>query len=182
MATTLSLMLIRHGIAAERSAALRDADRPLTEKGRQRTTAVARWLYTRGERWQYLASSPLVRARQTAELFLEANLASELEILPVLAPGGEFGEFVRQWQLWTSQGGELGDKDDGRSPAIAIVGHQPDLSEWIELAVWGQSSGSLQLKKAGVARVVFPGGRVRLGAGILAELLTPKSMLNEADG
>ena len=164
-----TLTFIRHGIAVDRQLGLVDADRRLTKKGRERTAAIAQWLYDRGERYQWLACSPFWRARETAEILLAAKLTTNVEILPVLAPGGDFEAFLEELQT------------RGMLSAIALVGHQPDLSEWMEVAVWGRSSGKLQLKKAGIGRVGFPDGRCRAGAGILEELLTPKSMLIGAD-
>ena len=161
----MQLILMRHGIAVDRSEGLPDFERPLTPKGRERTHQIAQWLHSRGDRWDALLSSPLLRARQTAEIAQQSGLAAEVEIFDALAPGGAFGELVNWWR--SQQGIE----------AIAVVGHQPDLGEWVELAIWGQESGSIQLKKAGVAIVEFPGGRLRVGGGVLRELLTPKSMV-----
>ena len=161
----MQLIVMRHGIAVERAAGLPDAERALTPKGRNRTQNIAQWLKHRWQHWDALLSSPLVRARQTAAIVREAGLATEVELLDALAPGGLFQDLVN----WKSA------RPDANS--VAIVGHQPDLSNWIELAVWGQASGRVQLKKAGIAVVDFPAGRMRLGGGVLCELWTPKGML-----
>jgi phosphohistidine phosphatase len=44
----MELYLIRHGIAAERDAYANDEERPLTDKGRQKTGQVAKQLRERG--------------------------------------------------------------------------------------------------------------------------------------
>ncbi|WP_017328018.1 phosphohistidine phosphatase SixA [Synechococcus sp. PCC 7336] len=161
----LKVNFFRHGIAVDRSPDRKEFERELTPKGRDRTAQIARWLYDRGDRWDALLSSPLLRAKQTAQILVEAQLAADVERFEALAPGGEFSDLA----AWG--------RSHAETTAIGVVGHQPNLSNWIELAVWGQASGSIQLKKAGLACVEFPGGRIRLGAGVLLELLTPKSML-----
>lgn len=64
----MELYLIRHGIAAERGTYPKDEERPLTEKGRAKTQKVAQRLYALGLRFDFILTSPLVRARQTAEI------------------------------------------------------------------------------------------------------------------
>lgn len=161
----MQLIVMRHGIAVARAMGFSDAERALTPKGRQRTQAIAQRLKLRWHQWDALLSSPLVRAQQTAVIAQEAGLAADVEVLDALAPGGSFQELVG----WSSS------RTDAST--VAIVGHQPDLGDWIELSVWGQASGRIQLKKAGVAVVDFPAGRMRLGGGVLSELWTPKAML-----
>ncbi|MFS6827043.1 hypothetical protein [Cyanobium sp. ATX-6F1] len=57
-----------------------------------------------GLRCDHLISSPLVRARQTAELALAAGLAERLEISAALAPGGALnrccGAAGAAWGWW----------------------------------------------------------------------------------
>ncbi|MEM9568513.1 MAG: phosphohistidine phosphatase SixA [Cyanobacteria bacterium P01_E01_bin.34] len=161
----MQLIVIRHGIAVDRAIGVSDADRALTPKGRKRTQAIAQWLKQRWQHWDVLLSSPLVRACQTAEIVREAGLVSDVEVLDALAPGGSFQELV----TWKSV------RQD--ADTVAIVGHQPDLVDWIELSVWGQTCGRIQLKKAGVAVVDFPAGRMRSGEGVLCEVWTPKGIL-----
>jgi phosphohistidine phosphatase len=156
---------VRHGIAVDRARGMADRERPLTPKGRQRTAVIAQILYRRGDRWDAILTSPLLRAQQTAEILQAAQLAPELVEFPPLEPGGDFRELASWSQTHPQQ------------ERIAVVGHQPDLGHWIELALWGEAKGCLQLKKAGVGRVDFPAGRLRLGAGILLELLAPKTLL-----
>ena len=161
----MQLVIVRHGIAVDRTEGLRDAERPLTPKGRSRTQKIALWLKARWQCWDAVLSSPLVRAHQTADILQEAGLVSEVELFDALAPGGSFHDLEEWWNSRTSL------------ETVAIVGHQPDLGDWVELAGWGQASGRIQLKKAGIAVIEFPAGRMRLGGGVLCELLTPKGMV-----
>lgn len=66
----MELVLIRHALPERRIAAEGPADPPLTELGRQQAKATAAWLAD--ERFDALYSSPLLRARQTAEHISES--------------------------------------------------------------------------------------------------------------
>ena len=62
------LLLLRHGLAEERAGAADDGQRGLTPEGRERTARVIQRLVTLDLACDVVLSSPLVRARQTAEL------------------------------------------------------------------------------------------------------------------
>lgn len=140
------LLLLRHGIAADAAEEpgldplLADGARPLTPAGRRRTAAVLQRLLALDLACTHLFTSPLVRARQTAELALQAGLAPVLHEAAALAPGGAAAGWLRQ----RSAGQAL----DGQR--WALVGHEPDLSS-LAAGLIGAAPGSLQLKKAGVA-------------------------------
>ncbi len=176
MSTKLYLDFVRHGIAEECQPNQSDADRSLTELGQQRTQTIARRLKLLGWNWQIVLTSPLVRATQTATLLQAQGLTETIQEFPPLAPGGSFQELME----WQTHHPEI--------ESLALVGHQPDLSEWIQRAIWGEGDqtldgtgewwkNSIQLKKAGVARVEFPQGQIKPQQGILTILLTPKVLL-----
>ena len=86
------LYIIRHGLAEERGEAWPDdTKRPLTEEGMTRLRKCARGLLRLGVTFDVMLTSPLVRARQTAEV-----IASGFEPRPPvvaidsLAPDGAF--------------------------------------------------------------------------------------------
>ena len=68
------LLLVRHGIADERSEDLDDAQRSLTPEGRERTSRQLERLLELDLACDLVLSSPLVRARQTAELIVSCLL------------------------------------------------------------------------------------------------------------
>ena len=73
MASDIELYLIRHGIAAERGPAFPDdTKRPLVQKGVSRLRREAKGLGELGVAFDVVLTSPLTRARQTAELLAEA--------------------------------------------------------------------------------------------------------------
>jgi phosphohistidine phosphatase len=146
------LLLLRHGIAEERSPDRADAGRALTPAGIRRTTAVLQRLVALDLQCQRLLTSPLLRARQTAELAVAAGLAPELAQAEALAPEGD------PWPLLSWPSGV---------DRLALVGHEPDLGQ-LASALIGAAPGAVELKKAGIALLRIdaagprPSGRLRL--------------------
>ena len=128
----LDLVLIRHGIAEPRVQGLDHPERPLTARGRQRTHAVMEALLGRGLVLDRLISSPYRRALETAQLAVQVGMAPQLELDDRLRPGGSALELVQRLQ--------------GR---VALVGHEPDLSQ-LACELIGLAPGRIHLKKAGL--------------------------------
>jgi len=131
----------------------------LTRKGRECTAEVIRALRNVC-RPQCIWTSPLVRARETAEIAREV-LATEapLTSLEHLLPGRGAARLLR----WLSTR-----KED----SLMLVGHMPDLAVLAaSLALSVQSEG-IALKKSGVCCIEFE-KRIREGEGHLAWLVTP---------
>jgi phosphohistidine phosphatase len=166
------LYLIRHAEAeaADTESGLRDFDRPLTPEGRLQTQALARSLHQRGIVLDAVASSPLVRAHQTATILLE-----------VLAPGtrpvtcdelaidvwkpNKLSDFLADLPPLGPRLPERGDK------AVAAVGHMPHLARYLDWLL-GIDDSPLALEKASVACVRCD-GMPRRGNGQLIWLVTP---------
>jgi phosphohistidine phosphatase len=105
----MRLFLVRHAKAAPGEP---DELRPLTETGR--ATARALGEHLKAERPTAVLSSPLLRARETAEAIARAaGLVPETDAR--LAPGATLAA-VRE-------------AVEGRGDTIVVVGHQPDCSE-----------------------------------------------------
>jgi phosphohistidine phosphatase len=163
----MMLLLVRHGPAGDRAAwrALGKEDflRPLTAEGRVRTRAAARGLARVSASPQALATSPLVRAVQTADHVarsFEVEAAEELHaILPDAAPSA-----VMPW-LTARRGLDL----------VALVGHEPHLGR---LATWllaRSRTPFLELKKGG-ACLLDLGSRPRAGGARLVWMLAPAQL------
>lgn len=188
------LLLLRHGIAAERALGQPDDGRELTEAGRRRTRAVLERLVASGLRADRLLASPLARARQTAELAVSAGLAPRLDLAEALAPGGDPLPLIASWMadLGGAAQGQAG-AGAGRGPGgpgsgagcggrrrLALVGHEPDLGT-LAARLIGAAPGSIDLRKAGLAVLRLPGpaipggleGRARLRLLIAPRLLLP---------
>ena len=160
----MELYILRHGDAVDRASGgyARDEERPLTEQGREEARMAGGALAALGVRLDLLLTSPLVRARETAELAADAlrprrgpleSAALALSARPevVLAALHEAGD----------------------ARAALLVGHMPDLGELAGWLVWGQSDLTLSLRTGGVCRVDLP-DQPAPGTGDLRWLLPPR--------
>jgi phosphohistidine phosphatase len=163
----MNLFLLRHGLAVERDEFdfARDELRPLTAKGKKQLRHVAAALRELELNFDLILSSPLVRARQTAEIIAAALKLKQLPLFAnELKPGADAKILVQ--------------KINGlrRPPAnLLLVGHEPDLSELISLLVTGNAGGGFALKKGGLAKLEMEVLRAEKCA-TLPWLLTPVQM------
>jgi phosphohistidine phosphatase len=130
----MDLFLIRHAIAEERRVGLPDAERALTDKGRERFEAVVQSLDRAGFRFDRVYHSPWLRAVQTAELLTPIT---DGPMVPTegLAQSPQSGFFA-------SLEGER----------VACVGHEPWMSDTVALLTVGTPDGTwLRFKKGGIA-------------------------------
>lgn len=162
--------LIRHGIAVDRAPSQPDETRALTAEGQKKTKKVAQQMQAVGVTFDLILTSPLVRAMQTAEILRDVGLTQTLESFPPLAPGGNIEDWVQWWKNWQTE-------RSNDSGTIALVGHQPDLGNWAELLVWGETQQKLVVKKAGVIGLNCPDDQSPLGQSELFLLTSPKWLL-----
>ena len=167
MAATFDLYLIRHGLAGEHGSHHPDEERPLTSEGQKKTRQVAKHLRDLEVRFDLVLTSPLVRAQQTAEILIDVGLSKRLEQASSLAPGGNLQAWVEWLQTWE------------RSPqrSLALVGHEPSLSQWAETLIWGQFKGAIVLKKAGVIGLSLPTEGNPIAQSSLVWLAPPRLLL-----
>jgi phosphohistidine phosphatase len=160
----MDLLVIRHAIAGDRAEWAKtgrpDHERPLTPEGRERMQEIARGLRRLVPELDLLATSPFVRAVETADVVAEAYEGLEIVDAPPLAHGGTPDD-VRAW---------LAARPEQR---IAVVGHEPDLGELASWFVFGSPSAGIGLKKGGACLLRFAGPPQR-GAAELKWLLPPK--------
>jgi phosphohistidine phosphatase len=164
---TTELYIIRHGLAGEHGSYANDDERPLTDEGRSKTKRVAQRLHKLEIRFDLILTSPLVRAQQTAEILQAAGLSHQLEIFDDLAPQGSFDRWVTWMQQWRQQ----------KRSTLAIVGHEPGLSEWAERLLWGEVRHQLILKKAGVIGLLLPKQENPVGKSQLFWFAPPRLLL-----
>ncbi|AKG24709.1 phosphohistidine phosphatase SixA [Calothrix sp. 336/3] len=164
----MELYLIRHGIAEEKHPDISDASRKLTKDGEQKTKKVAHRLQEMGLQFDVIASSPLVRAWQTAKILHNVGLSSQVEECSHLAPDGSIHDWVGDW---------LEPRNYSPSTQLAVVGHEPNLSNWAEFLVWGEVKGQLVLKKAGMIGVQLPETGSVFGRCQMFWLTPPKYLL-----
>lgn len=163
----MNLFILRHGIAVEHGAPgfARDAERPLTPKGRRQLHKIAAAMRAMKLRFDVILSSPLVRARQTAEIVAaDLKVQKRLFLADELKPGGNAKTLVKHIMAL-----------DSPPENLLLVGHEPCLSELISLFVTGRSDAGFALKKAGLAKLET--GALRTGqCATLVWLLTPAQM------
>ena len=160
----MKLYVLRHGEAADRDdpCYANDADRPLVRKGVRRTRALARVLRRLDITFDVILSSPLVRARETAEIVgHELRLESRLELTEHLAPAGDVEKLVHRMN-------QLRPTPEN----ILLVGHEPDASRLVSLLCTGGLDLALTLKKGGLCRMEIEALSAGRCAG-LEWLLTP---------
>lgn len=164
----MKLLLVRHAAAVPRGAAgVSDDDRPLTPKGVKKFRKAAKGLARIVSAPDVLLTSPLPRARATAEIAARAFGRVEPEIEPVLAHGS-VDKIVA-----------VLDKHPG-SATVAIVGHEPELSAVLGRLLGAPHSEGFAFKKGGAALVDLADGPS--GSGVLIWFLKPKILRALADG
>jgi phosphohistidine phosphatase len=164
----MNLYLLRHGIAVPNDDPenVPDSDRPLTPKGVKRMRKAAKGLRRLGIPFDSVLTSPLVRARQTAEIVAQAlGLGDHLEELSALAPGNSVSD------LWSG----LTPYQDHEH--LLLVGHEPFLSTVLSYLLTHDEKRSVTVdfKKGGLCRVeitALPPNK----SGILHWLLTAKQL------
>jgi phosphohistidine phosphatase len=161
----VDLLVVRHAIAGDRLEWSRsekpDSERPLTDEGRRKMAAAARGLAAVVPALSVLATSPYARARQTAEILHAEYGKPEPTEVAALAHGGSRSELLEWIKL------------QQKHAAVAIVGHEPDLSELIGWLLTGRPDGIVGLKKGGACLLKFSGAPAA-GAATLGWVLTPK--------
>src|SRR5882724_4152738 len=161
----MDLLIVRHAIAFERDRHRwhEDANRPLSPAGIRRARKAAAGLKELTKRPQRLWTSPLVRAKQTAQILTHIAGWPAAEEAPELSPGEPALAVL-----------DLLAKDS--SKLTAVVGHQPGLSHLLAACLLG-GGGSLpiEMKKNAVACVSFE-GKPRAGHAALKWLATPRML------
>lgn len=159
----MDLYIVRHGVAEESTALGSDAARALTDEGRKKMARAARGLASLDVRPDAILTSPLVRARQTAEVLAETlRPADGVAEVKWLEPGVPPAEAVRQLARL-------------KCDAVMVVGHVPDVGALASLLLAGKPSVEIVFKKGAVCALSFA-GRARAGRGRLEWLLQPKHL------
>jgi phosphohistidine phosphatase len=147
------LWLLRHGEAEPHDAAP-DADRRLTDRGREQSRIAGRALAALKVEVHMAFTSPKARARETAELACEA-LGVEPIDHDALASGFD-GEAALELLAAA-----------GPDQRVLVVGHEPDFSQ----VAYDLAGGRIDMKKGGIAAIRLDGTR-----GELIALLRPREL------
>jgi phosphohistidine phosphatase len=157
----LELLIVRHGPAGDRDEWAKtgkdDDERPLTPRGTREMRRAARGLRQLVGSVDAIGTSPLVRARETAEILGRA-FAIEPDEARAIGDGDRRG--MLRWVRSTAAA--VAKKRRGERLTIAIVGHEPDLSAAICWLLTGRPIEEpvepwTELKKGGACLLSFAG-------------------------
>lgn len=161
----MNIYLVRHGIAFEpgEPGYEDDAQRPLTDKGRDKINKIAHVLKRLNVKPDVILSSPYLRARQTAEILAKGlkykkdKIEFSEKLLSANKPGPIISEIIEKYIV----------------EELVIVGHEPCLGLLISALTAGDSGLAINVKYGGVCCLSADDFRIERRA-TLEWLLTPK--------
>ena len=140
MERDVNVLVIRHGPAGDPEAwkaeGRDDRLRPLSPDGKKDMRQAASGLATLQPKVDIVASSPLVRAVQTAEI-IASEYDCEVVTVDALVPDADPAKTL-EW---------IGKQRAGRT--VALVGHEPHLSGLVSYMLAGKPTAFVELKKGG---------------------------------
>jgi phosphohistidine phosphatase len=163
----MELYLLRHGIATERGKETRSSDvqRPLTSRGRRKMRRIAKAMRGLELSFDLILTSPVLRARQTAEIVAKEFELKHQPMLSIhLAPEGRPQKLIRDLK-----------RLHRGCRKVLLVGHEPYLSNLIATLLAGRPVIDINLKKGGLCLLSIDSlqhGR----CATLEWLLTPRQM------
>ena len=150
----MKILIIRHGIAAQSTSKPSDETRKLTKEGRQKMKKAARGLKALEEQIDLIATSPLTRATQTAEIVGEVYHGTRIVQIAALSPGRPPAVLLE----WLNA--------HPPTATVALIGHEPHLSTFLCWLLTGLQESFVKLKKGGAALLEINGpataGRAKL--------------------
>jgi phosphohistidine phosphatase len=163
----MRILIIRHAIAEDRiaftSSGRDDGLRPLTAKGIERMQQAASGLKHIQPSLHLLAHSPLTRALQTADILAEHYPDTPRLELEALAPSPTPERVITQLPPLPNDA------------TIALVGHEPDLSELIGWLTTARGESFVELKKGAACLLEILGPPVA-GSARLLWCLAPRQL------
>ncbi|HEY9127807.1 MAG TPA: phosphohistidine phosphatase SixA, partial [Acidobacteriaceae bacterium] len=143
----MNLYIMRHADAGvSRENPILDVKRGLVKEGKQQCMLMAGVLAALKAQIDVIISSPLKRARQTAQ-FVATELGFEQPILisEALAPDSDFAAFQQLIH------------EHERREGVLVVGHNPTIHQFAARLVSGNGNpsggGSIRMRKGSIARI-----------------------------
>lgn len=142
---TMNLYILRHASAGTRRASpAADEKRPLDKEGKQQCLLVGRYLSALRIQFDLIVSSPLKRALQTASLVgTEVAYDAKIHVSEAISPAGSlsgFQELLRQLSRYEN---------------VLVVGHNPNLPQFLGSLICSPGRANIRLRKGAVARVEY---------------------------
>jgi phosphohistidine phosphatase len=161
----MDLFLMRHAVAVARAVGVDDFQRPLTKEGQRDQRLVARTLFPLLWPLDHLFSSPLLRARQTADIVAE-----------ILGFPGEVEETTVLGEDCTVEGMLKLLHGSPRQARILCVGHEPNMSRLSAVFLDGEGRSAVAFQPGSTIALTFV-GHASPGRGILRFFLRPADLL-----
>ena len=156
----MKVLVVRHGLAEDTSL----GERALTEEGRVQFQQICRKLVdSLTLSFDLLLHSPLLRARQTADIFCDFFPVKKREESGQLKPDADVNLLFETLSASSVS-------------SLALVGHQPFLSEFISVSLAEKGRSFVSLSRGGMAFLEFPHSPVP-GSAVLTALLSPAVLL-----
>jgi len=164
---TLEIWILRHAKAEEGGPGIPDEERALTPAACEGMRAAALAIAGLEPKLDAIWTSPLRRARQTAEPVARA-LGQEDELIETdaLVPDADPREV-------------LAEVEKGRMKRVLLVGHMPHLGKLLGYLLTGHPNAPIEMKKGALARIEFEGETPK-PPGTLTLLLTSKALVRMA--
>lgn len=143
----MKIVFIRHAVAEDlgRGKPGIDEQRRIVKRGATDTRILAGVLEQLRLRPKILFTSPLVRARQTAEIIAEnVKRCPDPIVTEALAPDGDWAELRREI---ARHGDKLAGHKGSKDAILFAVGHQPNLTEMILEAMTGEPA-TIEMEKS----------------------------------
>ncbi|MBF2056440.1 MAG: phosphohistidine phosphatase SixA [Cyanobacterium sp. T60_A2020_053] len=160
----MKIYFVRHGIAEERINNQDHLERKLTQEGIKKTHKIAEKMVKIAVECDVIITSPYRRAVETAQILAKYNPAPSTIIADYLQPEGD----INLWLTWLKK------SNYGEDNNLILVGHEPDLSSWAEILIYGKNSGKITLKKSGIIGVKINNFDYPCGNSELFLLTSPK--------
>lgn len=144
----LHVVLLRHGLAGDPNIFMKlkrgpDSRRPLTEQGERELKIVVRALKKIFSSCDLIATSPFLRAAQTAKVLSKklktVQTETWFELQPDIEPNLTLAK-LRSLRKFKN---------------IVLVGHEPHLSRFLSFILTGGTQTNFHIKKGGFALVEF---------------------------
>lgn len=162
----MDLFFMRHGVAESPERYADDGQRPLTEQGRRDQCRVAQVLLPLLDPLDHLLSSPLRRARQTADIVSDAlQFGGQIEETSILAGDCTVGAVLDLLQGYA------------RTARILCVGHEPHMSLLAAVFLDGEGRSAIAFQPGSLMGLSFNGQPV-IGQGMLRVFVRPADVLS----
>jgi phosphohistidine phosphatase len=138
----MQIVIIRHGIAASSASSKSgqdDAARALTKEGRQKMRKGAKGLRKLIPSLDLIATSPLTRAAETAEIISQTYDGARTVQISALSPRKPVATLLE----WLNA--------HPADATVALIGHEPHLTTFMCWLLTGLQESFVELKKGGAA-------------------------------